>query len=121
MIDFVHLTETPALDVSAKGELHFSDLDNARLRVFPTATIFATALVADDCVSSIEFFAGAPGILPSRQIQELAFSGSVFTRSFTISFPSPNDVDRPPEFPFCHDSASDRKTLTLQISPAFSP
>lgn len=120
-IDFVHLRETPALDVSANGELDLSDLDNARLRVFPTATIFATTLATGDCVSSIEFFAGAPGILPSSQIQEIAVSGSVFTRSFTISFPSPNDVDPPPEFPFCGDDASGRKTLTLQIPPALSP
>jgi hypothetical protein len=121
MIDFVHLRETPALDVSAKGELNFSDLDNARLRVFPTGTVFATTLATEDCVSSIEFFAGTPGILPSSQIQEIAVSGSVFTRSFTISFPSPNDVDPPPEFPFCGDDAAGRKTLTLQIPPAFSP
>jgi len=120
-IDFVHLGEPPALDVSAKGELDFSDLDNVRLRVFPTATILATALAAEDCVSSIEFFPGASGILPARQIQELAFSGSAFSRSFTISFPSPNDVDPPQEFPFCPDGASGRMTLTLQISPPFSP
>lgn len=120
-IDFVHLRETPALDVSAKGELDFSDLENARLRVFPTATIFATTLATGDCVSSIEFFAGAPGILPSSQVQEIAVSGSAFSRSFTISFPSANDVDPPPEFPFCNDGASGRKTLTLQIPPAFSP
>src|SRR2546423_3878277 len=58
MIDFVHFEEIPALDVSAKGELDFNDLDNARLRVFPTATVFARVLAAEDCVSSIEFFAG---------------------------------------------------------------
>jgi hypothetical protein len=130
MIDFVHLREPavssfdgirPPLDVSAKGELDFNDLDNARLRVFPTATVFATTFATGDCVSSIEFFAGVPGILPSSQVQEIAVSGNVFTRSFTISFPGPNNVDPPQEFPFCHDGASDRKTLTLQISPAFSP
>ncbi|MDP9098676.1 MAG: hypothetical protein M3N48_06735 [Verrucomicrobiota bacterium] len=121
MIDFVQLKEAPALDVSAKGELDFSDLDNATLRLFPTATIFATALADDDCVSSIEFFAGTSGILPARQVQELAFNGSVFTRSFTISFPSSNDADPPQEFPFCHDSPPGRKTLTFQISPAFNP
>lgn len=121
MVDFVHLSEPPSLDVSAKGELDFADPDNAQLRVFPTAAIFATAVAADECVSNIEFFAGAPGILPSRQIQELAFGGSVFTRTFTISFPGPSDVDPPQEFPFCHDSTSVGKTLTLQISPAFNP
>jgi hypothetical protein len=129
-IDFVHLTEhavpifdgiNPSLDVSGRGQLDFADLDNAQLRAFPAATIFATALATEDCVSGIEFFAGSPGILPSRQVQELAVSGSVFTRSFTISFPSPTDVDPPQEFPFCHDSASDGKALTLQISPVFSP
>jgi hypothetical protein len=122
MIDFVHLKETPALDVSAQGELDFSDLDNVHLGVFPTATVFATDLAAaGDCVSSIEFFPGAPGILPARQIQELRFSGGIFSRSFTIAFPGALDMGPPQEFPFCHDGASDRKTLTLQISHAFSP
>jgi hypothetical protein len=120
-IEFVHLREPPSLDVSANGELDFGDLDIAQLRVFPTTAIFATTLAADDCVSSLEFFAGAPSILPSRPVQELAFSGSVFTRLFTISFPSPNDVDPPQEFPVCRDGASGGKSLTLQISPAFIP
>jgi hypothetical protein len=120
-IDFVHLREPPALDVSAKGELDFSDLDSARLRVFPTASIFTTTLATEDCVSSIELVAGPPGTLPARQVQELACSGSVLSQSFTISFPSPNDVDPPQEFPFCPDGASGKKTLTLKISPAFSP
>ena len=127
-IDFVHLREQrpnfsyegwvpPWLDVSARGELDFANPDDARLRLFPTAAVFATALTAGDCVSRIEFFAGVPGIMPSRQVQEFAFSGSVFTQSFTLSFPSANDVDPPDEFPFCRDGA----TLTLQISPAFTP
>ena len=120
-IDFVHLREPQALDVSAKGEIDFSDLDKARMRVFPTTGIFATPLSAEECVSGIEFFAGASGVLPARQVQELAFSGSAFSRSFTISFPSPNEVDPPQEFPFCQDGVSGGKTLTLQISPAFSP
>jgi hypothetical protein len=125
-IDFIHLREravpifdevNPPLDVSAQGQLDFANLDDASLRLFPTAAVFATALTAGDCVNHVEFFAGLPGILPSRQIQELAVSGSVFTQSFTISFPSANDVDPPDQFPFCHDGA----TLTLQISPAFDP
>lgn len=127
-IDFVHLREQrpnfsydgwipPWLDVSARGELDFANPDDARLRLFPTAAVFATALTAGDCVSRIEFFAGVPGIMPSRQVQEFAFSGSVFTQSFTISFPSSKDVDPPDGFPFCRDGA----TLTLQISPAFTP
>lgn len=127
-IDFVHLREQrpnfsydgwipPWLDVSARGELDFANPDDARLRLFPAAAVFATALTAGDCVSRIEFFAGVPGIMPSRPVQEFAFSGSVFTQSFTISFPSANDVDPPDKFPFCHDGA----TLTLQISSAFTP
>ena len=129
-IDFVHLREaagpifdgiTPSLDVSARGQLDFADLNDIELRVSPAAPIFATALDADDCVSSIGFFAGAPGILPSRQVQELGFSGSVFARSFTISFPDPNNVDPPDVFPFCRDGLSAGKTLTLQIVPAFIP
>jgi hypothetical protein len=129
-IDFVHLREpavpifdeiNPPLDVSARGQLDFGDLNDIKLRAFPTAPIFATVLAADDCVSSIGFFAGAPGILPSRQVQELGFSGSVFARSFAISFPNPNNVNPPEVFPFCRDSTARGKTLTLQISPAFTP
>jgi hypothetical protein len=120
-IDFVHLEEIPALDVSAKGELDFSDPDYVHLSLLPTGTVFATDLAAGDCVSSIEFLPGAPAILPARQIQELVFSGGIFGRPFTIAFPSAVDVDPPQEFPFCHDSASDSKTLTLRIAPAFSP
>jgi hypothetical protein len=127
-IDFVHLREQrpnlsydgwvpPWLDVSARGELDFANPDDARLRLFPTAAVFATALTAGDCVSRIEFFAGVPGIMPSRQVQEFLFNGSVFTQSFTLSFPGANDVDPPDAFPFCHDGT----TLTLQISPAFTP
>jgi len=129
-IDFVHLREpavpifdgiNPPLDVSARGRLDFGDLNDIELRVFPATPIFATVLAADDCVSSIGFFAGAPGILPSRQVQELGFSGNVFARSFTISFPNPNNVDSPEVFPFCRDSTARGKTLTLQIAPAFAP
>jgi hypothetical protein len=72
-------------------------------------------------VSRIEFFAGVPGIMPSRPVQEFAFNGSVFTQSLAISFPSTNDVDPPQKFPFCQDNASGGTTLTLQISPAFTP
>jgi hypothetical protein len=127
-IDFLHLREQrpnisydgwipPWLDVSARGELDFGHPDDARLRLFPTAAVFATALSPGDCVSRIELFAGVPGIMPSRQVQELALRGSVFTQSLTISFPSAQDVDPPNEFSVCHDGA----TLTLQISPPFTP
>jgi hypothetical protein len=122
-LEFVHLRESAktSLDISARGELDFADLNNASLRVFPTAPVFATALAADDCVSSIEFFSGAPGILPSKQVQELGFGGNVLTRSFRISFPNPNNIDPPDLIPFCQDGAVRGKTLMLQIGPAFGP
>jgi hypothetical protein len=131
-IDFVHLRElavpgfdrsNPSLDVSAPGEINFVKLDDIKLTIFPAATILASppALAAGDCVNGIEFYAGAPGILPTRQIQELGFGGSLFSRSFTISLPSPNSVEPPEVFPFCRESTPRGKMLTLQIAPSFSP
>lgn len=129
-IDFVHLRETVApdpgrnplsLDVSARGELDFADLDDVSLRVFPVAPIDVTAPDPGECVSGVEFVAGLPGLLPSRQAQEVSLGGNVFTQKFRISLPSANPVDPPDVFPFCHDSAESGKTVTLRVTPAFNP
>ena len=132
IIDFIHLRDprvviadalVPSLDVSARGEIDFGNMDNIQLRIFPAAMILASshALAVGDCVNGVEFYAGATGILPTRQIQELGLGGSVSARSFTISLPSPNSVESPEIFPFCRDGTSRGKTLTLQIAPSFSP
>jgi hypothetical protein len=130
-IDFVHLRgpeipvpndRIPRVDLSARGEIDFVNLDDIKLKISPAATILASppALAADDCVSSIEFYPLTLPRIPSRQIQEIGFSGSVYTGSFRISFPSPNDVDPPEVFPLCHDKTSRGKTILL-IAPSFSP
>jgi hypothetical protein len=132
-IDFVHLREprvvvadelVPLLDVSARGEIEFVNLDDIQLKIFAATTILASspALAAGDCVSSVTFFpASVSSSLPSRQIQEIGFGGSMFARSFTISLPSPNPVDPPEVFPFCRDSTSRGQTLTIEIAPALVP
>ncbi|HEY2138646.1 MAG TPA: hypothetical protein VGH00_01095 [Chthoniobacterales bacterium] len=131
VIDFVHLrgSEIRAddnhalpLDVSARGELDFVNLNNIEVRILPSAPILASSpgLAAGDCVSSIEFYPIRLGKMPSRQIQEIGFGGNVHTGSFRISFPNPNGVDAPDVFPFCHDARSRGKTLVL-IAPSFIP
>src|SRR2546430_4584048 len=103
-IDFVHLRgedisvfdgSIPPVDVSARGEIGFADLDDVKIKLSPSVPILASpsALAADDCVNSIEFYPLSLPKIPSRPIQEIGFSGSLSTRFFTISFPSPNHID----------------------------
>lgn len=130
-IDFVHLRETVplpsnrnpslSLDVSARGELDFADLDDVSLRVVPVAPIDVTTPGTGECVSGVEFAAGLPGLFSSRQAQEVSFGGNVFTRQFRMSLPSANPVDPPDVFLFCRDSAESGKTVTLRVTPAFNP
>jgi hypothetical protein len=131
VINFVHLRErhvvftdanTPGFDVSARGEIDFADVADIKLKVFPALALFMSpaTLAAGDCVSSVDFLAGVPRISPSRQIQEIIFGGNIFSRSFSISVPSPNNIDPPEAFPFCEDNPSPGKTLLL-IAPSFSP
>jgi hypothetical protein len=130
-LDYVHLQgaeipvfdgRIPQVDVSARGEIDYANLDDVKVTLTPSATIVASspALSAEDCVSSIEFYPlKFPG-MPSRQLQEIGFGGSVHAGSFTISFPNPNGVDPPEVFPFCHDGAPAGKVLLL-VAPSFSP
>lgn len=132
-IDFVHLREplvvvadelVPSLDVSARGEIDFVNLDNFQLKIFPAGMVLASppALAAGACINSIAFIpAGLSSALPSRQIQEFGLGGSVFTRSFTVTLPSPNGVDSPEIFSFCRDGVSRGQTLTIEIAPALVP
>jgi hypothetical protein len=130
-IDFVHLRgaeipvfdgRIPPVDVSARGEIDFANLDDINMKISPSVPILASpsALAADDCISSIEFYPVSLHKIPSRQIQEIGFGGSVHTSFFTISLPSPNNIDPPEVFPLCHDNALPGKTLLL-IAPSFSP
>ena len=128
-IDFVHLREAVvlkhgrnfSLDVSARAELDFADLNGVSLSVFPAGQVDVMVPADSDCLSGVEFFTGLPGILPSRRIKEFGVNGSVLSRRFTLSLPSANTVDPPEVFPFCRESPDRRKTLGLQISPAFVP
>jgi hypothetical protein len=130
-IDFVHLRETVALepernaplslDVSARGEIDFAGLDDVSLRLAPVAAIDVTTHGTGECVSSVEFVAGIPGIYLIRQAREVSFGGNVFTRRFRMSLPSANAVDPPDVFPFCHDSTESGKTVTLRVTPVFVP
>jgi hypothetical protein len=132
-IDFVHLRERslvlfdggtiPSLDTSGRGEISFPDADNVELKIVPAAPVLASppSLAADDCVNTIEFLAGYPGILPARKVQEITFGGSVFSRKLTISLPVPNGVDPPEVFPFCQDDPTHGKTLTFRIEPGLVP
>jgi hypothetical protein len=133
-IDFVHLRESVALgaaqdaepnflslDVSARGELDFSDVDDISLRVLPVAPVAVTAPGPGECVSRVEFAAGLPSLLPSRQAQELSFGGNIFTGQLRMSLPSANPVDPPDVFPFCQDNSESGKTVTLRVTPAFNP
>ena len=132
-IDFLHLRERslvlfdggtiPSLDTSGRGEISFPDADNVELKIVPAAPVLASppSLAADDCVNTIEFLAGYPGILPARKVQEIRFGGSVFSRSFTISLPVPNGVDPPEVFPFCQDDPTRGRTLTFRIEPGLVP
>jgi hypothetical protein len=133
LIDFIHLSEPvlplsthgdiPPLDVSARGEIDFASLSKISLKISPSMTILAASpeLGADDCVSSIEFYAGGVGhALPSRPVPEIGLTGNVRTGMFRISFPSANGVDLPDVFPLCHDTTSAGKTLLL-VAPSVSP
>lgn len=125
-IDFVHVREAVALhplptalalDVSARGELDFADLEEASLRILPAKPVEVSAPEPGQCISSIDFAAGLPGVLPARPVQEFGIIGSVFDGGFRILLPSANPVDPPDVFPFCRDGAEPGKTLTLRIAP----
>jgi hypothetical protein len=130
-VDFVHLrgAKVPALDgfippvdVSARGEIDFANLDEIKMKISPSVPILASppALAGDDCVSSIEFYPVTLPRIPSRQVQEIGFAGSVSTGSLRILFPNPNGVDPPEVFSFCREGTPRGKTL-LFIAPSFSP
>ena len=129
-MDFVHLRESVvlhplrnalSLDVSARAELDFAEMDEASLRILPAVPVEVSAPETGACISSVDFGVTAPGVLPARRIQELGITGSLFDSRFRISLPSANPVDPPEVFPLCGDSAEHGKTLTLTIAPSFSP
>jgi hypothetical protein len=120
-IDFVQLTQNRA-DFVARGELDFHDLAGIALKILPgTPLLESTSLTFDDCVSGIEFAGASFDRLSARPISELGFSGSLFSRDWTISVSRLNDVDSSQTFPFCFDDLSRGKTLTLQIAPGVFP
>jgi hypothetical protein len=118
-IDFVQIQENRA-DVFARGEIDFHDLTAIGLRIAPSTPLLEPAALAPgDCVSRIEFSGGSS--LPSRPIQALDFSGSLFEGKWTISLPGASEADSPRAFPFCFDDKSRGKTLTLQVAPSVFP
>jgi hypothetical protein len=120
-IDFVQLQQNHA-DVFARGEIDFHDLAGIGLKIFPSTPLLESAAPGPgDCVSGLEFSGGILSNLSSRPVHELDFSGSLFQRNWTISFPGLPDVDSPRIFPFCFGDKSRGKTLTLQVAPGFFP
>ena len=56
-------------DVSARGEIDFSDLSDIELKIVPSASLLeATSLGPGDCVSGVEFFPGSSGTLSPRPV-----------------------------------------------------
>jgi hypothetical protein len=119
-IDF-HLKQGGS-DVFGSGEIHFPDVADIELKIFPSTTLLeAIPLAAGDCVSSIEVSAGSLGTLSTRSVSEIRLHGSLFARPWTVSLSSPGAPDLPPTFPFCSDDPSRGKTLTLQVAPGAFP
>ncbi|MEY2527958.1 MAG: hypothetical protein QOJ05_48, partial [Verrucomicrobiota bacterium] len=129
-LDFLHLKGTPLvmsdppnafLDLSARGELDFADLNQIKARISPSAVSLEASpgFAAEDCVNSIEFYLApnSPAFLPSR-IQEIGLDGSLFNGPFTISF-RPNESEVPEVFPFCRENTPRGKTLLLITLPFY--
>lgn len=130
-IDFVHLREAgvlvfdnsvPQVDVSARGEIDFANLDDIKMKISPSVPILVSppALTADECVINLEFYPLPLPKFPSRQIAEIGLGGNVHTGAFRLSFPNPNEVDPPEVFPFCRDTTSRGRSLLL-ATPVLSP
>jgi len=120
-IDFARIKQNGA-DILARGEIDLRALPDFSLKLVPgTPLIESISSEPADCVKTIEFLPAASSTLPSRPVNELDFSGSLFARSWTVSLPNPNGVDSPQTFSFCFDEQSRGKTLTLRIAPSFFP
>jgi hypothetical protein len=125
-LDYLHLGEAsyftyifdssvPSFEVAASGDIDFASLDEIKLRILPATHVLPSspAMAAGDCVSSIEFH---PILMLSPQpIQAIELGGSLFTRSFAISFPSIDGIRPADVFPLCHDNTSPGKTLLLTL------
>jgi hypothetical protein len=119
-LDFAQIRQNGA-DVFALGEIDFRDLPDVSITIQPSTPLSeSTSFEPADCVKSVEFFPAASTTLPSMPVRALGFSGSLFTRNWTVSFPNPNGADPPRTFPFCSDDDSRGKTLTLQVAPGFA-
>ena len=125
-IDYLHLGESsyftyvfdssvPSFEVAARGDIDFSSLDEIKLKILPATPVFPSspAMAAGECVSNVEFLPIL--MLSSQPIQAIELGGSLFTRSFAISFPSINGVRSSDVFPLCHDNTSSKKTLLLTL------
>lgn len=109
-------------DVFGSGEIHFPDVTDIELKIFPSTTLLeAIPLSTGDCVSSIEVAAGSLGTLSTRSVSEIRLHGSLFARPWTVSLSSPGAPDSPLTFPFCSDDPARGKTLTLQVAPGAFP
>lgn len=128
-VDFLHVrgprfvtvhNGNQTLDVSARGNIDFANLDAIELKIFPAAGVMAyfPGLIDDDCVGSVEFYpTPIPHMFPAPSIQEIGLTSSLFGGQCTIAFSSPYGADPPQVFRFCRDSSSPGKTLLL-ITPA---
>ena len=126
-LDYLHLGKAsyftyifdslvPSFEFAVRGDIDFSSLDEIKLKILPATHVFPSspAMGAGDCVSSIEFHPIL--MLSSQPIQAIELGGSLFTRSFAISFPSIDGVRPSDVFPLCHDNTSSGKTLLLTLS-----
>jgi hypothetical protein len=125
-IDYLHLGEAsyftsifdssvPSFEIAAHGEIDFPNLDEIKLKILPATHVLpsSSSIAAGDCVSSIEFHPIL--MLVSQPIQIIELDGSLFTRSFAISFPSIDGVRPSDVFPLCSDNSSPGKTLILTL------
>jgi len=121
IIDFVRWQEDGA-DISARGEIDFRDVAAIKSRLVSNAALIESGVLEPgDCISGVEFSGAVLSAQPSARIQEIHLSNSLFARTATVSFSSPDVLESPQSFSFCFGSESHGKTLTLKTAPSVSP